>query len=293
MNVAFVGLGKMGAGLAQCILRAGFDLTVWNRSTSKMQPLLEQGAKGAASAMEAVGQADVVVTSLTDDESVLDIVNGETGILAGLPKGAIHVCVTTISPRCAEELERLHQRHGSSYVSGPVVGRPNAAASGEVLSYLAGPASAIEKAKPVCAAYSKQVIPVSEKPSIANSLKLCVNYSVVSILEILGEAYTLAEKCGVDRQVLLNFYDTLFSHPALKMYAAKLKSRDFDGPAGFSMTTGLKDVHLMLSTAEQVGAPLEVGLIIERKMQLALKKGMDERDWSAFSEITRQEAGLT
>jgi 3-hydroxyisobutyrate dehydrogenase-like beta-hydroxyacid dehydrogenase len=283
----------MGASIARCILRAGFDLTVWNRTASKMQPLQEQGAKGAVSAREAVSQADVVLTRLMDDQSVINPEQGEKGILAGQRNGGVHMCVTTISPRCANELERMHQEHGSDYVSGPVVGRPDAAASGTLLSYLAGPAAAIEKLKPVCRAYSTDVISVSDRPSAANCLKLCINYSVVSIIELLGETYTFAEKCGLETEILRDFYQIAFAHPALKMYTNKLQARDFDGPAGFSMKGGLKDVRLMLDTAEQVRAPLEIARIVERKIEAALDAGMRDRDWSAFSEITRRDAGLT
>lgn len=292
MKVAFIGLGNMGASIAHCILRAGFDLTVWNRTASKMRPFVEQGARAADTAREAVSQADVVLTSLMDDRSILENLKGESGILAGLRKGGVHVCVTTISPRCADELEQLHRQHGSLYVSGPVVGRPDSAASGTLTSFLAGPAPAIEATTQVCMAYSKQVVRVSDRPSVANCLKLCINYSVVSIIELLGETYTLAEKCGVPGEILRDFFLTAFAHPALRTYVNKLQARDFDGPAGFSMKGGLKDVRLMLATAEQAGAPLEIGEIVERKLQEALESGMQDRDWSAFSEITRQEAGL-
>jgi 3-hydroxyisobutyrate dehydrogenase-like beta-hydroxyacid dehydrogenase len=292
MKVAFIGLGNMGTQIAQCVLRAGFDLTVWNRTAAKMRPLMEAGARGAATAREAASGADVVLTSLMDDKSIVEVVKAADGILSGLRPGAVHVCLMTISPRCAEELERLHREHGSHYVSGPVVGRPDSAASGTLISYLAGPDAAIEQARPVCSAYSKQVVAVSQQPGVANSLKLCINYSVVSIIELLGEAYTLAEKCGVNREVLRDFYLVAFAHPALKTYANKLQTRDFDGPAGFSMKGGLKDVRLMLATAEQAGAPLEIGRITERKLQEAIAAGMQDRDWSAFSEVTRREAGL-
>lgn len=293
MNIAFIGLGNMGAGIAQCILKAGFDLTVWNRTASKMQPLIEQGARGASSAKEAVGGADVVVTSLMDDKSILDAVQAADGILAGMRPGTIHVCVTTISPRCADELARIHNEHGTHYVSGPVVGRPDAAASGQLVSYLGGAPVAVEKVTPVCKAYSKEVTPVSNRPGIANCIKLCINYSVVSIIELIGETYVFAEKCGVPLEHMRNFYQqAAFAHPALKMYAEKLRARDFAGRGGFVMKGGLKDVNLMLSTAETVGAPLEIGKIVKRKLSAGIEAGMEETDWSAFYEVTRREAGL-
>src|SRR5215470_11602070 len=180
MNVAFIGLGNMGSNIAQCILKAGFDLTVWNRTVSKAQPLVEQGAKQAVSAKEATSRADVVVTSLMDDQSILDNLQAENGILAGLRRGAIHLCVMTISPRCADKLEKIHQKHGSSYVAGPVSGRPEMAASGQLISYLAGAPAAVEQVTPVCKAYSKQIIMISERPRTANVMKLAVNYNVIS-----------------------------------------------------------------------------------------------------------------
>lgn len=293
MKVAFIGLGNMGSGIAQCVLKGGFDLSVWNRTASKMGPLVEKGAKAAASAKEAVTGADVVITSLMDDKSILDNVQAADGILAGMKPGAVHVCVTTISPACADQLAEIHRQHGSHYVSGPVVGRPDAAATGQLMSYLAGDPEAVAAATPVCSSYSKQVVAISEKPSIANCMKLCINYNVVSIIELIGETYVLAEKCGVPLEHMRDFYQqAAFAHPALKMYAEKLRTRDFGGRGGFVMKGGLKDVRLMLSTADKVGADLEIGMIIERKLQAGISAGMEETDWSAFYEITRREAGL-
>ena len=101
MNVAFIGLGNMGSNIAHCILKAGFDLTVWNRTVSKMQPLVDQGAKRATSAKEATSDADVVVTSLMDDQSILDNLQAENGILAGLRPGSVHVCMCLIRTNSA------------------------------------------------------------------------------------------------------------------------------------------------------------------------------------------------
>ncbi len=294
MKVAFIGLGNMGSGIAQCVLKGGFDLTVWNRTAAKMEPLVALGAKPAATAKAAVTGADVVITSLMDDKSIIENLNSADGILAGMKPGAVHVCVTTISPDCAEQLAELHKKHGSYYVSGPVVGRPDAAASGQLTSFLAGDAQAVATATPVCAAYSKSVHAIGEKPGIANSMKLCINYNIISIIEMIGETYALAEKSGVPLEAMRDFYQqALFAHPALKMYAEKLRARDFAGRGGFVMKAGLKDVTLMLASAQAVGVPLEMGKICERKLKQGVAAGMEETDWSAIYEITRKEAGLS
>ena len=294
IKVAFIGLGNMGSNIAKCLLKGHFDLTVWNRTASKMTPLVEQGAKSAASAKEAASGADVVITSLMDDQSVLDILQGDQGILAGLRPRAVHVCLTTISPRCADELEQTHTKHGSFYISAPVVGPAAAAANGQLLSYVAGDPAAIEIVRPVCMAYSKQVIAILERPSIANCMKLAINFNVVSTIELIGETYIFAEKCGIPLEYVRDFYQQMwFAHPGAKMYAEKLRTRDFGGRGGFVMNGGLKDVRLMLSTADANGTSLEIGSIVERKLKKGIEAGMEDADWSAFYEITRREAGLT
>lgn len=292
LKVAFIGLGNMGSGMANNILKAGFDLSVWNRTQAKMVPFVASGAKGALTPEEAVRDADVVITSLMDDKSILSVLQQENGILAGMKAGAVHICVATISPLAAEEIAKIHEQHGTHYLAGPVVGRPNAAAAGELATFLAGDAAVIEKVTPVCDSYTNKVIALPGKHGAANTLKLCINYGIISIIEILGEVYSLCEKSGADSNVLNAFYESIFAHPALKMYTTKIRTRDFDGAGGFGMEGGLKDIRLMLETSSAHGVSFEIGKIIEKKMVEAIDSGMGERDWSAIYEITRQQSGL-
>jgi len=286
-KVALIGLGRMGSGIAVNILKHGMELMVWNRTAPKLAPLVALGAKAAGSAKEAAAAADIVVTSLMDDKSILDCLNGEEGILAGLRPGCTHLCVATISPDFAGELTRIHSQHGSYYVSGPVVGRPNAALAGELVSYLAGSRAAMDQAQQVARSYSKAVHVVGENAPAANTIKLCINYSVVSIIEIIGEVYALAEKSGADPGIVNDFYQNAFAHPALKLYGNKILSRDFGSEGGFALTGGRKDVRLMLHAAKQSGVGLDIGNIVLGKMDAAIEAGMSELDWSVFTEFTR------
>lgn len=291
MKVGFLGLGNMGAGIAANILKAGFDLTVWNRTQQKMEPLMAIGAHGAASPREAAENADIVLTSLMDDQSIMDNLRGDNGILAGMKPGATHVCVTTISPQFADELAEIHREHGTRFVAGPVLGRPDAAAAGELITFLAGDEEGMETAREVCKTYAKSTVPVGQKPSLAATLKLCLNYTAISIIELMSEAYVCAEKAGLNPDLLKEFYQSAFAHPVLKMYAAKVRNRTFDD-GGFRMTAGLKDVRLMLNAAQNYGTEFEIGKIIEQKMLKAIELGMEDSDWSAIYEISRQQAGL-
>ena len=141
MKIAFIGLGNMGTGIAQSILKSGHDLIVWNRTATKAGPLVALGAHAATTAREAAAAADVVITSLMDDKSVLDVVQAGDGVLGGMRPDAVYACVTTIAPECADEFESLHRGHGSFYVSAPVAGRPDAAASGRLAG--SGPGDAM------------------------------------------------------------------------------------------------------------------------------------------------------
>ncbi|HXZ01474.1 MAG TPA: NAD(P)-dependent oxidoreductase [Stellaceae bacterium] len=290
-KVAFIGLGKMGAGMAGRILRMGYDLSVWNRTAAKADPLVATGAKLASSAEAAAGDADIVITSLMDDASVLELVNGV--LLKAMKPGAIHLCVTTISPKCGDELQHLHSQAGTRYVSGPVAGRPDAAAAGRLVTYLAGAPDAIKIVKPVCESYAIVAIEVSDRSSVANSMKLAVNYVAASVIEIIGETYAFAEKSGIDLSHVQQFFQMAFAHPALKLYAQKARKRDYVSGVGFTMSGGLKDVRLMLSAAEEAGMNFEIGKIIERKMLAALSSDLANADWSATCEVTRREAGLS
>lgn len=290
MKVAFIGLGNMGGGMAARILKAGFELTVFNRSRSKMEPLLEAGAKGGASVADTVRDADVVVTSLMDDKSVLDLL--AAGMLEAMKPGAIHLGATTISPQYADELARLHKEARTVYVAGPVVGRPDAAAKGELITFLAGEAEACEQVMPLCRSYARVVDRISDRHSAANSMKLCVNYTAVSLIELMGEIYAFAERSGVPTEEVNDFFHQAFAAPVLKMYATKIRTRDFDGTKGFAMKAGLKDVTLMQEAHERVGVPFEIGAIIRSKMEAGLANGMTDRDWSAIYEVTRRCAGL-
>lgn len=289
MNIAFLGLGNMGSGMAHCVLRAGHPLRVWNRSPGRMVPLERAGATACASPSEAVEGVELVISSLMDDASVRSVF-GE--LFAKMAPNAIHLCVTTISPTCADWLAEQHPAHGSRYVSGPVVGRPDAAASGNLLQFLSGDASAIEEVQPICKAFAVMLVPISGPASVANKQKLCVNFFIVSLIEVMAECLTFAEKSGASREIMTQFFERSFAHPGLKGYARRMMDRNIDGAGGFSMRGGLKDVSLMLDAANRVECPLDLAALIQGKMQDSIARGLADADWSAIQEATRARAGL-
>lgn len=290
-KVGFVGLGRMGTAIAQNILKAGFTVTVYNRTVAKAERLTRAGAKVAPSPRAAAAGADVVVTCLMDDESVLAAVNGPEGILAGLRRGGIHVGTTTISPMCAERLAALHAEHGSHYVAAPVLGRPDAAAAGQLRTFVAGDPDAIARCERLFTAYSLGAVNLGTSHRVANCLKLAVNYLVAAVIELMGEVFAFGEKSGIDATILELVMSTLFGSPALKDYAERVRARKFDD-VGFALVAGLKDLQLIVDAAAAARAPLPVANIVRDRLLTAAAHGLGQKDWGAMYEATRLAAGL-
>jgi len=286
-TIAHIGLGRMGAGIAKNIQTAGSRFIVYNRSTEKMRPFVAAGAKAARTPREAVSEADIVMTSLMDDKSVFDVMMGEDGILAGMRGGTIHIGTSTISPEASTRCFTLHATHGSHYLSAPVLGRPDAAAAGKLFTFVAGEAEIIERSRAVLECYTQNIIVLGEDPASAASLKLAANFFGASLLEVIGEAFTFAEKRGV-LEPLANMLKGFL--PPMAEYLDRIAMRKYD-QAGFTLDAGFKDVRLILDAAGEVHVPLPVADIIRDKCLAALAYGFNDRDWCVFTEITRLNAG--
>ncbi len=288
VSVACIGLGRMGSGIARNIQKAGFPLTVYNRTKEKMKPLVEAGATAANTPREAVAGADIVVTNLMDDASVLGAAVGENGIFAGMRAGAIHIGTTTISPSLSTKLAELHAVQGSHYIAGPVAGRPDASAAGTLFTFVAGKAEWVVRATPVINAYANRIIPMGEDPAIAMSMKLVGNFMVASLIELIGEAYVFAECRGVDPSFLTGMFKQFI--PAASEYVDRICTRDF-GRAGFTLDGGTKDLTLILQAAAEVHAPLSYASVVRDKCLAAQARGLGDMDWSVMTETSRFDAG--
>ncbi len=278
----------MGTGIAGNIQSAGFPLTVYNRTTEKTKPFIDAGARAASTPREAAAAADIVVTNLMDDSSVLEALSGDDGILAGMRPGAIHIGTTTISPSLSTRLAALHAAQGSHYVAGPVAGRPEAAAAGKLFTFAAGKPEWLERCRPVMSAYANRIIPMGEDPAIAMSMKLVGNFMVASLIELIGEAYVFAESRGVDPSILTNMFKQYM--PAAGEYVDRICTRDF-GRAGFTLDGGTKDVTLILQAAAEVHAPLSYASVVRDKCLAAQARGLGQMDWSVMTETSRFDAG--
>lgn len=290
MKIGFIGLGNMGTGMAANLLKAGHQVTAYNRSQDKVAALAEQGATPATSVAQAC-DGDVVITMLADDDALEAVTFGDDGILASLRAGAIHVSSSTISVALSERLTAAHAEAGQRFVSAPVFGRPEAAAAAKLFVIAAGAPDTLQAVSPVFDAIGQQTFVLSEEPKAANLVKLSGNFLIASAIESLGEAMALISKAGVDKNDYLELLtSTLFGAPAYKTYGGLIAREEFE-PAGFAAELGLKDVRLVLAAGETLQTPLPIASLLRDRFLTLLANGGAGLDWSAVGALSAWEAG--
>ena len=291
MDVGFIGLGRMGAGMAANLLKAGHRVTVFNRTPAKAEALVAQGATAAVSIAEAC-QGDAMVTMLANDEAVEDVVLGRDGLIANLAPGALHVSSSTISVELSQQLTEVHDGRGQRFVAAPVFGRPDAAAAGRLFVVAGGEAEAVEAAAPLLDAIGQRTLVISDKPQGANLVKLSGNFLGASVIELLGEALALVAKGGIDQRRYLEFLtSTLFDAPIYKTYGELIVGGRF-APAGFAAQLGQKDIRLALAAAERLRVPMPLGSLLRDRFLTLMAHGGEQLDWSAIGRLPAADAGI-
>jgi 3-hydroxyisobutyrate dehydrogenase-like beta-hydroxyacid dehydrogenase len=290
-SVGFIGLGHMGLPMAQNLLKAGHALHVFNRTKARADTLLTQGASWEPWPREVARKSSIVISILADDVALQEVALGEQGILAGLAPDGVHVDMSTVSPDTSKDLAQRYQERGMHYVAAPVFGRPDAAAAAKLWICPAGATEIIERCRPLFNAMGQGVIIVGNEPHLANVLKLVGNFFVISAIETLSEAFTLAEKSGLEVDRVLDVVKALLPVPLFQGYGARMARSEFT-PPGFGLRLGLKDVGLMRKLADQVAAPLPLADLAHSHLRAAFAKGRGELDWGALITVVRELAGL-
>jgi 3-hydroxyisobutyrate dehydrogenase-like beta-hydroxyacid dehydrogenase len=291
MEAGLIGLGSMGSGIAKSLLRAGHRVTAYNRTRSRAEALLSDGAVVAGSAAEAC-HGEVVLTMVADDAALESFVFGENGILASLPRGALHVSLSTISVALSDRLAAAHAKAGQGYLAAPVFGRPEAAEAARLAVVVGGAEALVQKCKPLFEAMGPKLFVVGEHPSMANVVKLSGNFLIATVLESLAEALAFARKSGVDAGALMEFLTaTLFNAPVYKTYGELIVQGKHE-PAGFALPLGLKDVRLLLQAAEAANVPMPIASVVRDRFITAMARGNQEKDWSVLGRVAAEDAGL-
>jgi 3-hydroxyisobutyrate dehydrogenase-like beta-hydroxyacid dehydrogenase len=288
MRLGFIGLGRMGAGMAANLIKAGHEVTVYNRSPDKTAALVALGATAATRIADACG-GDAVVTMLADDHAVESVVFSEGCIGASLSPGAVHVSCSTISVALSRRLAQAHKDVGQRFVAAPVFGRPEAAAAAKLFVVAAGATDAVESCRPLLDAIGQRIFVMSEQADAANLVKLSGNFLIAAVIESLGEAMALVSKGGVDLHTYLDLLtSTLFNAPVYRTYGGLIVDQQFE-PAGFVALLGHKDIRLALAAAEDLRVPLPLASLLRDRFLTLLAHGGENLDWSAIGRLAAKD----
>jgi 3-hydroxyisobutyrate dehydrogenase-like beta-hydroxyacid dehydrogenase len=290
-TVGFIGLGNMGLAMATTLLKAGFGLSVYNRTAAKAQPLLELGARLARSPAEAAEPGGIVVTMVSDDRALEEVTLGANGFLGRLGDG-VHLSMSTIAPRTSRRLAGLHRAQGTGYVASPVFGKPDVAVQAKLWIATSGDAAARARVRPLQEAIGQRVFDFGDEPGAANAIKLAGNFLLGAAIEAMAEAFTLAQKHGVPRQQTHEFFSqTLFDCFVYRDYG-KLIAFEHYHPVGAKPSLIRKDFGLILDAANEGLLPMPLANLIHQRLTATVAKGREDADWAGFAREVSESTGL-
>ncbi|MEX1826988.1 NAD(P)-dependent oxidoreductase [Luteibacter sp. CQ10] len=291
MRIGFIGLGSMGAGMAANLVKAGHEVTVWNRSPEAAAPLAGQGATVAAKAADAANGVQVLHSMLANDAAVREVLV-DSGVLDALPKGAVHVNHATISVALAQELVQAHEARGIGYVAAPVFGRPDVAAAGNLQMVAAGKPDAVDTVQPLLECLAAKVWPMGDDPVRASIVKIAGNFMIGAAIEAMAEATTLTRAHGVSAKEFLDVMsNTLFAAPVYKTYGGMIAEERYT-PVGFKLALGFKDVGLARAAAEARRVPMPFASVLHDTLLESLSRGDADIDWSGMARVAAARANL-
>jgi 3-hydroxyisobutyrate dehydrogenase-like beta-hydroxyacid dehydrogenase len=245
----------------------------------------------ANSPADACRDAEAVMTMVSDDHAVEEIVFGNDGIASAMKNDCIHVSNSTISTALARRLTAEHARRNQGYLSVPVFGRPEHAESKNIVVVAAGPIELVDRCRPLFDAIGRQTFVIGTEPWQANVAKVCGNFMVISMIESIGEAYATLRKAGVAPEAFLEIINSLMASPILALYGRIISQEQFE-PAGFALKLGLKDVRLVLAAAEECASPMPLASLVHDHLLSAVAQGQGDMDWSSMTQVIARNAGL-
>jgi len=292
LRVGFIGLGRMGQGMANRILAAGHDLIVFNRTPEKAAELVKAGAVLAPSVAAACEGREIVITMVTDDAALREVYHGRGGIRESLSTGEIHLAMGTHAVGEIQKLATAHTEAKHILVAAPVLGRPDMAAIGQVSIVAGGAPQAVKKCDPLFQVMARRTFQCGDKPEHASITKLANNFMLGCAIGSMAEGFSLVRKYGVIPQV---FYEVmtegLFAAAAYKVYGKIMVDEAYD-KVGFTTLLGLKDFGLIMAAAEAARVPLPSGNAVRDRLLSAIAHNDGNKDWSVVGREQARASGL-
>jgi 3-hydroxyisobutyrate dehydrogenase-like beta-hydroxyacid dehydrogenase len=291
MKVGFVGLGRMGQGMARRILEAGHELCVFDVVAAATAPFAAAGARVAASTRDLAG-SDVVVSMLVEDAAIAAVALERGGLCESLGAGAIHLVMGTHGVAMVRELEARHRAAGQTLVAAPVLGRPDLAASGQLGIVVAGPEAAVARCNELLQVMGRRTFVAGVKPESATAIKLANNAVLGCAMVAMAEGFSLVRRYDVAPQVFQDVMtEGLFSAPAYKIYGQKMVDQSFD-QVGSPIFVGLKDAVLIGAAADLARVPMPSHNVYRDRLLGAVAHGDGGRDQAVLGREQARAAGL-
>lgn len=292
MKVGFIGLGRMGQGMAGRVLAAGHDVLVYDPMPGQTATLEKSGARAAGSPALAARGRDVVITMLPSDAALESVLTGDDGLLEALPPDCVHMAMGTHGVPAINAANDLHRDRGQDFVACPVLGRPDLAAQGLLKLVPGGPTLAVEVVRPLLEVLGQETIEVGSDPQAATAVKIANNLVLGCAIEAMGEAFALVEKLGVEPSLFLDvMVKGLFSAPAYEVYGKLIVDEAWDGQ-GATAIIGLKDAELALEAGEAAGTPLPSAEVWRTHLERAIERGEGSLDWAVMAREQARASGL-
>jgi 3-hydroxyisobutyrate dehydrogenase-like beta-hydroxyacid dehydrogenase len=291
MNIGFVGLGAMGAGIVPRLMAAGHTVTGFNRSRDKAQALIEQGMRFADTPRAAAANADMVFSIVTDAAAVKSVALGENGIISGLKPGAIYIDMSTISPDSSRAISAEFAAKGFAMLDAPISGSPITLAQGNASLMVGGDRAAFERAEPVMRAIGPKVTYIGES-GLAVQMKIAVNLLLMVEVIAFGEAIALAEKGGVARDVAVDaVLKSVAASPVLGYRGPFILEGKMPAVPLADVTLQQKDMVLALDLGRKLGSPVPLAAAANEMMNACRGLGIDHRDFVTAHEVYRRLGG--
>ncbi|HZI81398.1 MAG TPA: NAD(P)-dependent oxidoreductase [Vicinamibacterales bacterium] len=292
MKVGFIGLGRMGAGMAGRVQSAGYALSVFDAIATQTGALAAAGAKVSTSISDLCQERDVVVSMLVEDATILSVATGPEGLVDSLTPGAIHLVMGTHGVATIRTLEAKHAEAGQVLVAAPVLGRPDLAAAGQLGIVVAGPLEAATRVRPLLDAMGRRIFEAGPKPESATAIKLANNAVLGCAMIAMAEGFSLVRRHDVDPQVFQDVMtEGLFSAPAYKVYGQKMVDESYD-QVGSPITVGLKDAALIAAAAALARVPMPSHNVYLDRLLGAVAHGDADRDQAVLAREQNRASGI-
>ncbi|HVW79174.1 MAG TPA: NAD(P)-dependent oxidoreductase [Alloacidobacterium sp.] len=287
MQIAFLSTGQMGSAIATLLIQQGHKLTVWNRTQSRLQPLIDIGAAVASTPADAVRSSDIIFSMPMDDAALESIAFGNDGLLDAMPEDAVHVSLSTISVELSQKLTVEHSTRKQAFVAAPVFGRPNVAADGKLWIVAAGKQDALDAVRPLLESFSRGITIVGDKPYKAHALKIGGNFLITAMIASLSEGFVYAESQSIDPALYLEAVNAaLFRSPFYEAYG-KVMLHPPEIP-GATIALGQKDTRLFREAASATNTRTPLADHFQQQLYEAAEAGLRDRDWAAgYYQYTR------